>query len=379
MSKRIFISYRRDGGEVMAQLLYERFVQRGYTVFYDVETLRSGPFNKKLYKEIEECDSFILVLPNNALDRCVYSEDWVRKEIAHALICRKNVIPVMLRGFSFPEKLPKDIDALRWQNGVLIESMDCFNSKIDKIESMLTPEGIATTGELNARVSSENQLNTQTNNLTNKGEKRRYLRIAALIIPYLTGLSLPLLLYYLQIEFTFWLRLLYFGWIMLGALWIWNRIETSPEIAALCFGTLEESDLKRPPAEVFSKVASVFGKKAFISNNCPEGFVSYYKLKRLEFGSWDGEKTNYLRVQFKRSFEYYDPSIFHLHSLSKGGQAIKMLTKQGFIIASPPPYMSPEEEYLRRGDVHINLRYKGRTLKEAVVYLCSDDELIDHY
>ena len=31
----IFISYRRDGGEIMARLLYFMLTNRGYTVFYD--------------------------------------------------------------------------------------------------------------------------------------------------------------------------------------------------------------------------------------------------------------------------------------------------------------------------------------------------------
>lgn len=133
----IFISYRREGGEIMAQLLHDRLKQKGFTVFYDIESLRSGPFNEKLYKEIEQCTDFLLVLPSNGLDRCVYAEDWVRKEIAYALKCNKNVVPVMLRGFSFPSKLPKEIEQIRWQNGISFETMDCFNAKIDKLIEML--------------------------------------------------------------------------------------------------------------------------------------------------------------------------------------------------------------------------------------------------
>ncbi len=42
MAKRknkIFISYRRDGGDVLAQLLYERLTKDGYDVFYDIGSI----------------------------------------------------------------------------------------------------------------------------------------------------------------------------------------------------------------------------------------------------------------------------------------------------------------------------------------------------
>ena len=36
----IFISYRRDGGDTLAQLIYDRLTDRGYSVFLDIESLR---------------------------------------------------------------------------------------------------------------------------------------------------------------------------------------------------------------------------------------------------------------------------------------------------------------------------------------------------
>ena len=48
----IFISYRRDGGDVMARLLYEVFSYKGYRVFYDNESLSSGRFDKKISASI---------------------------------------------------------------------------------------------------------------------------------------------------------------------------------------------------------------------------------------------------------------------------------------------------------------------------------------
>lgn len=128
----VFISYRRDGGESTARILHDRLTAMGYSVFFDVESLRSGAFNTKLYSVIGECQDFVIVLSPNALDRCVNADDWVRQEVAHALAKGKNVIPVMLRNFVFPEQLPEDIDKLRNQNGVMAtpEYFDAFMKKL---------------------------------------------------------------------------------------------------------------------------------------------------------------------------------------------------------------------------------------------------------
>ncbi|MBR5301366.1 MAG: BspA family leucine-rich repeat surface protein [Clostridia bacterium] len=114
----IFISYRRDGGDMTAMYIYQSLKERGYNVFYDLEVLRAGQFNDELLNNIRMCKDFVLILSPHALDRCGDENDWVRKEIAEALRCKKNIIPVMLNGFTFPAQLPADIEAVRYQNGL---------------------------------------------------------------------------------------------------------------------------------------------------------------------------------------------------------------------------------------------------------------------
>lgn len=140
MKDQVFISYRRDGGEALAQLLHDKLVARGFSVFYDIESLKSGPFNKKLLKKIEECDDFLLVLPPQALDRCIYDEDWVRQEIRHAVKHKKNIIPILCRGFVFPPDLPEDIRVVSNMNGVAFETMEYLDARIGKIVSMLNSQ-----------------------------------------------------------------------------------------------------------------------------------------------------------------------------------------------------------------------------------------------
>lgn len=132
----IFISYRRMGGESTAKMLYDSLSDMGYKVFLDVETLRSGQFNTELYEVIDGCKDVVLVLAPGSLDRCDNDDDWVRLEIAHALKQGKNIVPVMLRGFSFPEQLPEDIDPVRFCNG-LTANTEFYNAFLERLREFL--------------------------------------------------------------------------------------------------------------------------------------------------------------------------------------------------------------------------------------------------
>ena len=135
----IFISYRRDGGESTAKILRDKLTELGYSVFFDVESLRSGDFNKKLYSVIEECDDFLLILSPGALDRCVNEDDWVRLEIEHAIKNGKNIIPVMLRGYEFPSQLPPSINDIRYKNGIE-SNYQFFDAFIERLQGFLQSE-----------------------------------------------------------------------------------------------------------------------------------------------------------------------------------------------------------------------------------------------
>lgn len=132
----VFISYRREGGYAMARLVYECLRNAGLSVFLDLEELRSGQFNEKLYEEIEKCKNFVLILPPNSLDRCDHEDDWLRLEIEYAIKQKKNIIPVMMVGFEFPSKLPPSLQILPFFNGVK-SSREYFDAAIKKIISML--------------------------------------------------------------------------------------------------------------------------------------------------------------------------------------------------------------------------------------------------
>lgn len=131
----IFISYRRDGGYETAQLLYDSMKQLGYRVSFDMETLRGGKFNEQLYSRIEQCSDVLAIMSKNSLAlRENREDDWFRLEIAHALKHGKNIVPVFLRDFKFPDKktLPPDIAEIVDFNGV-VAAQEHYDSTLKKI------------------------------------------------------------------------------------------------------------------------------------------------------------------------------------------------------------------------------------------------------
>ena len=77
----VFISYRRDGGEVMGRLLFE-MLKDNYNVFFDHESLSSGRFDKKILEVIAGCTDVLFVLSKGCLERCCNEDDWFLKEIS---------------------------------------------------------------------------------------------------------------------------------------------------------------------------------------------------------------------------------------------------------------------------------------------------------
>lgn len=132
----VFISYRRENGFLMAQVICDRLKARGISCFLDLEEDRAGKFDENLLKAIAEAPNFLLILPKNALTRCKNQDDWVRREIMAALEGGKRIIPVMYDGFKWPKKWPEEIpEAMRrletWQ-GVSM-SQEYLPAMIEKI------------------------------------------------------------------------------------------------------------------------------------------------------------------------------------------------------------------------------------------------------
>ncbi len=132
----IFISYRRDGGEHLAARVKEALKARKFSVFMDVEDLKYGRFDEALLKKIEEATDVIVILTPGCLERCKNVDDWLRREIGHAIRSKRNVVPVMARYFEMPppETLPSDIADLPLYNG-LPPAHEMFDQSMDRLVS----------------------------------------------------------------------------------------------------------------------------------------------------------------------------------------------------------------------------------------------------
>jgi formylglycine-generating enzyme required for sulfatase activity len=141
MKRKVFISYRREGGSELARLVRASLLERGYLedeVFMDVEDLRSGPFNTALFKEIQYSTDFVVILTPGCLERCVNENDWLRLEIACAIKLKKNIVPIRHRSFVEPAApLPPDLKGLLQFQGVE-SSHEYFSASMDKLVKLLS-------------------------------------------------------------------------------------------------------------------------------------------------------------------------------------------------------------------------------------------------
>ena len=110
----IFVSYRCTGGLAFARTLQLELKCRGYNVFFDYNSLRSGKFDDEILKAIDVCKCFVLILSEGCMDRCLEEDDWVRAEITHALKNGKRIIPMKKNDspFAFPNALPDEIASI---------------------------------------------------------------------------------------------------------------------------------------------------------------------------------------------------------------------------------------------------------------------------
>ena len=77
-----------------------------------------------------------MILPPNSLERCKNENDWLRLEIQCAINNNKNIVPVMMKGFEWPDYLPSSIDNIRNYNGLEM-SREYFEASIEKIITLL--------------------------------------------------------------------------------------------------------------------------------------------------------------------------------------------------------------------------------------------------
>ncbi|MEM6283770.1 MAG: SUMF1/EgtB/PvdO family nonheme iron enzyme, partial [Chloroflexota bacterium] len=102
-NNRVFVSYRRANSTFIARAVFQELRAAGFDVFLDAQGIDSGNFEKIILKQIESRPHFVVILSPGSLDRCVNPDDWLRREIRHALDTQRNIVPILFNGFTFED------------------------------------------------------------------------------------------------------------------------------------------------------------------------------------------------------------------------------------------------------------------------------------
>lgn len=100
----VFISYRHDGGQYLALLLYKHLKKKNIKVFWDKYCLRAGHFDEQLYKQIEQSRNLIVILSPHCIERLMEEDDWICKELYRALRNSVPVLMITMENVRFPDK-----------------------------------------------------------------------------------------------------------------------------------------------------------------------------------------------------------------------------------------------------------------------------------
>ena len=102
-SNAVFVSYRRDVSQFLAQALWQNLTERGIDVFYDLETIHAGQFEAIILAQIASRPYMVPIFQRGALNRCVDEGDWFRLEIEAALESDRMLVPVFTPEFEFED------------------------------------------------------------------------------------------------------------------------------------------------------------------------------------------------------------------------------------------------------------------------------------
>jgi tetratricopeptide (TPR) repeat protein len=134
IEKTVFISYRRTNVP-WALAIFQNLQSNGFDVFFDYNGIASGDFEQVILGNIAARAHFLVILTPSALERCADPKDWLRREIEAALGYKRNIVPLILEGFSFDAKtnqLSGPLADLRHYNGLSVPA-EYFLEAMDRL------------------------------------------------------------------------------------------------------------------------------------------------------------------------------------------------------------------------------------------------------
>lgn len=136
--KRVFISYRRVN-QPWAVAVHLALTHASFDVFLDVENLGSGRFADALLENVRSRTHFLLILTPGALDRIDEPGDWLRREIEHAILHQRNIVPLLFDRFVFDGEVQKrltgGLEELSEYNSLEIPGARYFRSAMEQLRT----------------------------------------------------------------------------------------------------------------------------------------------------------------------------------------------------------------------------------------------------
>ncbi len=137
-SNSVFISYRREATGPLVRLIYRQLSENDIDVFYDIEAITVGQFGAIILSAIAARPYFMPVFTPGTLKRCLDPNDWMRREIEHALSLNRAFVPLYVPKFRFSDLnryLPHIAETIRAFNMVKlpIHEMQYFDYALHEL------------------------------------------------------------------------------------------------------------------------------------------------------------------------------------------------------------------------------------------------------
>lgn len=143
---KIFICYRREDSEYIAQQIKDRMVERfgNDSIIFDTDSFDLGvDFRHNIEKEVAQCDVLLTIIGNNWLrilnERLKDPKDFVRLELEAGLARKIAVVPVVVGQAVMPQEkdLPKTLRNLVYRNAAEVRGGLDLEPHIDRLVNTL--------------------------------------------------------------------------------------------------------------------------------------------------------------------------------------------------------------------------------------------------
>ena len=141
----VFISSRRQGGAVKAELTKDELAKRGFResrMFMDTRSLSSGNYMEIILKAVEQSRNMVVIITKDCLDGLTEDSPWAQ-EIAYAIAKGKTIVPVYFDGITEIDraKLLESIKRLSFENAVIYVHQYA-DASFDRLAERLSKESV---------------------------------------------------------------------------------------------------------------------------------------------------------------------------------------------------------------------------------------------